>query len=149
MTDEKRAMRMAVEFGTRTKEDADTRREQFLEALRRTGNVTRSANIAGVSRWNAYLWKKRHADFARDWDDIMQGFIDAVEGRGIELALSGDTSLIRFFLQSWKRDVYAPEVNLRLEPDEGPVHRFIDFTGQDLISGEVVDEASEQEPESR
>ena len=125
-----------AEFGSRTKEDADLRRQKFLMALRRTGNVTRSAEIAGVSRWNTYLWKKRHEDFARDWDDIMQGFIDAVEGRGIELALSGDTSLIRFFLQAWKRETYAPEMNVRLDADE-PVHRFIDFSGKDLIDHET------------
>ena len=50
----------------------------FLKALAETCNVSFSAEIAGISREHAYLWRKRHADFAKDWETAKETGVDAL-----------------------------------------------------------------------
>lgn len=48
------------------------RRLLFLDSLRKTGNVTRSASFIGMAVSTLYGWRERDPDLRAQWDAVMQ-----------------------------------------------------------------------------
>lgn len=48
------------------------RRLLFLDCLRRTGSVTHSASVVGMTRAGVYLCRKRDPQFRAEWDAIVK-----------------------------------------------------------------------------
>ena len=53
--------------------------EKFFEVFGRTGNLSRSAREAGVTREAVYKRKERHAEFRRRLDDATEEALDEIE----------------------------------------------------------------------
>jgi hypothetical protein len=87
----------------------------FLRALAEDGNVTRSAEIAGIERSTAYRAYHNVPSFAADWDDALKLGTGALEDEARRRALQGSDTLLIFMLKSHKPDVYRETVNQRYE----------------------------------
>ena len=64
-------------------------RPKFLDALRQTGNVTGSAQLAGRSRAAVYQARDRSETFAKQWDEAIEAATDSMELEARRRALSG------------------------------------------------------------
>ena len=53
----------------------------FLEALRRTGKVSISADLAGVRRSSVYRLRNRRDDFREPWDAVLAERRDELLGK--------------------------------------------------------------------
>jgi len=66
-----------------------TARLAFLISLAHSGNVTISAEFAGISRSSLYSWRLQDAEFAESWDCAMHESLDrlkeAARRRAIDL----------------------------------------------------------------
>jgi len=51
----------------------------FLAALSINGNVTLSAEKAGIDRVTAYRWREKHPAFAVQWDEALEESADRLE----------------------------------------------------------------------
>lgn len=51
----------------------------FLNALKKTGNVSLSAKEAGINRQTAYEWREKDATFAALWQEALDEAIDTLE----------------------------------------------------------------------
>lgn len=52
---------------------------KFIGALGENGNVSRSAQIAGVSRTEVYNERNEQPDFAKQWDEALEAACDLME----------------------------------------------------------------------
>lgn len=110
-------------------------KKPFLEHLRRTGNITASAEAAGVFRSTAHNAKATDQSFSDAWDDALEEAADRLEEEARRRAAEGylepvfhqgaqcgvkrkysDTLLI-FLLKGAKKEKYAErqEVDLKAE----------------------------------
>jgi hypothetical protein len=64
-------------------------REQFLEQLRRHGNVSRAAQAIGRPRHTMYLYRQNHPDFGAEWDQAVDEFVDTLETEAARRAAIG------------------------------------------------------------
>ena len=64
-------------------------RPAFIEALRRTGNVTLAARYAGRSRNQAYHVRRRSEDFAAQWDEALEEGTDLLDAEARRRAVTG------------------------------------------------------------
>lgn len=65
------------------------RRAQFLDMLRQTASVTKSAKSVRKAVSGAYALRQRDPDFAADWDAAMQQAMDMLEGILLERVVNG------------------------------------------------------------
>ena len=61
-----------------TRKKAEVWRPQFLEALRKSADVSLSARAAGISRRTAYDHKTRYEGFRKDWLEAEEEGLDHV-----------------------------------------------------------------------
>lgn len=69
------------------------KKKAFLEMLRRTANVTRSARAAGIAPNTAYRHKARYPQFALAWTKALLHALDVLETMLLERALRYNASL--------------------------------------------------------
>lgn len=72
----------------------ESRKRKFLEALAKTGNVTKSARSVGVSREVLYLHRRNDASFDAAWAEAHTLGIDALEDEGFRRAMNGSDALL-------------------------------------------------------
>src|SRR5579872_3846311 len=111
-----------------------SRRKQqiFLEALRRTGQIQKSAEAAGYTS-STYMRKLRQQDpeFAKEWDEALEAGIDVLEDEAIRRGRDGveknvhykgeviDTeiiysdALLQFILRGARPEKYRENVNIQ------------------------------------
>lgn len=65
----------------------------FLDTLRQTANVTRSAKAAGVSLSTVRRHRERYAQFELEWLDAQEAAVDLLEATMVERALRYNQSL--------------------------------------------------------
>lgn len=75
-------------MANRTKLTSDAR-ARFLESLRASANVSKSAESIGVSRTCVYEHKANDEAFAAAWDDAIEEATDALEAEARRRALEG------------------------------------------------------------
>lgn len=79
----------------------------FLEALKRTGIVSRACDAVGVLTGTVYSLRKRDADFAAAWDDALEVAVDRLESEAWRRAHDGVEEPIVYQGQLtplWERD---------------------------------------------
>jgi hypothetical protein len=64
-------------------------RAAFLEALRNTGNVSTSCQIAGLPRSCVYDWRAADPEFAADWASAVELGCDALEDEAVRRGCEG------------------------------------------------------------
>jgi hypothetical protein len=72
-----------------TSEKRQAAQELFLQAIAASGNVRRSAQLAGVSRETIYTWRRLDDDFAAAFADAEEDFADLLEQEAIRRGYSG------------------------------------------------------------
>lgn len=75
-----------------TKQDASTRgrwKKTFLSVLRKSANVTRAAEAAGIDRSVAYGAKSSDKKFAALWEDALEQAADLLEEEATRRAFEG------------------------------------------------------------
>ena len=116
-------------------------REKFLDSLAKTGNVTLSAESAGIARETAYANQKKDKSFREAWDDALQQSVDRLEAVARDRAVNGwdepvfgslggmngtgvvgykrrfDNGLLRFLLQAHGGEKYRTAGARRAEGD--------------------------------
>jgi hypothetical protein len=114
--------------------------ELFLEALRKSPNVSAAARACGVSYRAVYSLRKADPSFAEAWDEAIEQAVDAIEGALYERAIEGvdepvfhkgevcgvvtrysDTAAM-FLLKGRRRQVYGDKSQVEMSgPDGGPI----------------------------
>jgi hypothetical protein len=64
-------------------------RDQFLETLAQTCNITESAHAVGVTRQTAYHRRRADAAFRQGWDQAIDSAVDALEAEARRRAIDG------------------------------------------------------------
>lgn len=104
----------------------DKERDQFLDELRKTANVTVAASKVGWRRRMAYRYRDEDTEFAKAWDEAVEEGLDlieeelrrrAVDGIDKPLAFKGELTgdsikeysdtLLIFFLKGKRPQVWA------------------------------------------
>lgn len=83
---------------------------KFLEQLSLTGNVTGSAEAAGITRQNAYLSKKDDPEFATAWADAIDQAMDDLEASVYRRAKADSDVLAIFLLKAHRPAKYRENV---------------------------------------
>ena len=65
------------------------KREQFIDCIRDTGNVTWAARLIGMSRAYMYEIKEKDSVFAETWENAFNEFLDTVEAEVKRRAIDG------------------------------------------------------------
>jgi len=92
----------------RTMSDGSTKRIRMSEAwwpamlaqLRLTGNITKSADAAGISRQTYYHSYQQYPDFASMADDALEQFRDSLEYVALTRALDGSDRMLELLLRA-------------------------------------------------
>lgn len=136
----RRTLRKGGASTTRTTRMRDWKKV-FLAILSKDPNVSLACEKAKVGRRTAYEARDSDPAFKAAWDEADEAAIDRVESAGLALARAGTSespSLIKFFLQTRRRDRY-PNV-ARLEhtgKDGGPIETTTSFDLTKLADHEV------------
>lgn len=93
---------------TRTMSDGTVKRIRMSEAwwpamlaqLRVTGNITKSAEMAGISRQTYYHSYQQYPDFAAMADDALEQFRDSLEYVALSRALDGSDRMLELLLRA-------------------------------------------------
>jgi molybdenum-dependent DNA-binding transcriptional regulator ModE len=72
-----------------TKQTLSRAREVFLSTLAETGQITKAAKAAGVSRVTPYAWRGADPEFSKAWDAALEKAADMLEDVAIERAANG------------------------------------------------------------
>lgn len=64
-------------------------RPKFLDELRRTGNVSAAAEVAGIDRSTAYRSRENSQRFTADWEEALEEACDALELEARRRAVDG------------------------------------------------------------
>jgi len=143
----------------------DKKIEEFLEELRKDGNVTRACTFIGISRTVIYYRKKKDPEFAEAWSEAVQRGIDGLIDEAKRRAYSGITdpvyhkgervgykqvysdTLLMFLIKGNRPEYRDKFIEL---PDQGHLEMHFDFGTKD-DDGRTTDtnpddtEAEEQE----
>ncbi len=98
----------------------------FLATLRAMPVIRVACEKAGITRKTAYQWRKRDAEFAKEWDEAREDGIDRIEQNLINQALNQNTTAAIFLLKSLRRNVYAERLEHKGPGGEAiPPVRFV------------------------
>lgn len=85
--------------GPYTKTKQKQLKENFLEALKKSGGVvTPASNAVGISRQTYYNWRQEDPEFAAACDETLELALDLAESALLRNIQAGDTKAIKFFL---------------------------------------------------
>lgn len=73
----------------RTNRTSQRARTAFLDELRKRGNVSEAAAVAGIGRRTAYEVRDRDPEFAAAWDEAIEAAVDAMEAEAWRRAVEG------------------------------------------------------------
>ena len=91
-------------------------REQFLDTLRTTFNVSKAAAMIGRNRTSLYKLRQSVPEFAAAWDDVIEQCLDEVEQIVYERALEGKQPVNNIFLLRHRRaHIYGEKVTVEHE----------------------------------
>ena len=90
-------------YGRRRKTNT---KQKFLAARQLGASVTRAAKAAGVTRGTLYRWRHQDPQFAQDWRQSPDKFVQDLELEALKRAIEGDRSLLVFLLKSHKPQTY-------------------------------------------
>lgn len=65
------------------------KKERFVLALAKTGNVSEACKTAGIGRKTAYRYREDDPEFASAWNEALDEAADALEGEARRRAVTG------------------------------------------------------------
>lgn len=90
---------------------------RFLELYAGTGNVTISAQGAGIQRSTVYERRKAYPHFAKLMDDAREQALEVLEGYAWKRAKDNSDTLLIFLLKSLKPDVYGDRLRVTYDKE--------------------------------
>jgi hypothetical protein len=78
----------------------------FIQALRKSPNITAACHAAGVNRTTAYRHREDDESFAAKWDEALDQSVDEVEETAFRIAKEGDNQMIQFVLKAHRPAIY-------------------------------------------
>jgi hypothetical protein len=88
-------------------------KERFLEALGKTFNVSRSAELISRNRSSLYKLRETDPEFAAAWEEVVERCLDDVEQVVFERALEGKQAVNNIFLLRHRRaQIYGEKVKV-------------------------------------
>lgn len=93
-------------------------RDKFTQHLAKTGNVSKSARLAGVPRRTVYDERDKNPDFAQAWEDALEEGADELEEEARKRALADSDTLLIFLLKGLKPDKYRENKRVELAGDK-------------------------------
>ena len=100
--------------------------QTFLTRLRDGPNVAAACAAAKTSRQNAYTYRKKHEDFAAEWDEAIDMAVDrlaeacfnrATNGVRIDDGVKYADTLAIFLLKCHRPEVYGDKPSLHIHAD--------------------------------
>jgi hypothetical protein len=91
-----------------------TIREIFLRTLGEIGNVSASAEAAGIARTALYAWKRADPDFATEWEAALELGGDGLEDAAKKRAMEGSDVLMMFLLRGIKPGKYVQKSQVEI-----------------------------------
>lgn len=123
----------------------------FIAALRGSGNIRASVQLAGVARSTVYEMRKTNATFAAQWAEAEEEAIEMLEMVARQRAIGGSDRLMELLLKAArpekygdrlrlsadteraKREVYQEAIAEGLSPDAA--QRAVEYFEQELAKG--------------
>jgi hypothetical protein len=93
-------------------------RPPFLAAFRNSGNVRAACQAARIDWSTAYKARKREPVFAEAWAIAEEEAVDLIEARAFQVALSGDTHMLMFFLKARRPEKYRERIDVNVTQRE-------------------------------
>jgi hypothetical protein len=84
----------------------------FLDKLGKRANVSEAADVAGVSRFTAYEWRKKDAAFAEAWGDAIERAVDGLEDKAWTRAETESDTLLVTLLKAHRPEKYRERHDL-------------------------------------
>jgi hypothetical protein len=122
----------------------------FLAALRETGQVTRSCELADISRNTVYTHRREDGEFARLWDLALEDAAGTLEDEAWRRARDGinkpivyqgmvmgtqkeySDTLLMFMLKGIKPDKYADKLVVRISPEHAALLQKIGQSASEM-----------------
>jgi hypothetical protein len=82
----------------------------FLEAYRESGNVTESAEAAGVTKQAVYKARKSGKAFREEWETAREELADDLEAVAVKRARNSSDTMLIFLLKGLKPDTYGDKL---------------------------------------
>ena len=138
------------------------KRATFFTALRENaGNVSKACEAAGIGRMTVYEWRAAEADFASEWDNVVEESTDALEQEVYRRAHDGveepvfyqgevcgtvrkySDTLAMFTLKARRPDIYRENIRTELTGKDGGPIRIA--KAEDLSDDELAAIASSRQ----
>jgi hypothetical protein len=94
------------------------KKRRFLEAYAENGNVTLSAQAAGVFRTTHYDWLEADPEYAAAFHQAEEESADRLEKIARDRAAAGSDTLLIFLLKGIRPDKYADRLKVDLRRQE-------------------------------
>jgi len=108
-----------------------SKKDKFIEAYKSTnGNITDSAQIAGIGRGTYYNWLKDDSDFALQILDSEANLNDEIRQVLISKAAEGDMTAVIFYLKNRHPDFKQSNNNVNVQVNVGNDINFVDFKNE-------------------
>jgi hypothetical protein len=92
--------------------EATEKKLLFLQGLADSGTVIHAAELAGINRRTAYLWRSTDAEFRAQWDEVLENTTDRVERSLYNQAVSEKNVVATIFYLKANRAKYRDRVQL-------------------------------------
>lgn len=132
------------------------KKENFLDSLRTTPNVSAAAKSIGVSRQTVYQERKQDKEFADSWDDAIGEALDNLEAALHSRAVNGVTnevfyegvpcgtkteysdSAAMFLLKSRRPEVFSEKVRQEITGKDGGAIQLQNLSANELAARVVA-----------
>jgi len=105
---------------TYTKENKAAIKARFIVELAKTGDVSASTAVAGLSpggRTVVYAWRKDDVEFAQQWQDALDTCWDALERALISRGKDHSDRAAFGMLKAHRPEIYGDKVDIRLRDE--------------------------------
>ena len=100
-----------------TKLSLSRARDAFLSKLAETGQITKSAKFAKVTRQTAYAWREKDEDFRKAWFaalDLASDMLEDVAFNRATRAMNPSDSLLTLLLKAHKAEKYRDRSDIQM-----------------------------------
>lgn len=105
----------------------------FLKAFQQIGTIKGAALAVGIDRSTHYDWMDNDPEYVEEFKHMDKIIVGDVEGKLLEVAISGDTQAIMFYLRCRKPEVYGDRQKID--------HRFPEKLQLELVDKLIADSA--------
>ena len=84
-------------------------KSRFLQGIERGMSVVAAADRAGCHRTTPYVWEDNDPEFAQAWDKVRERKPRMIVDTAQDLALEGDTFMLRFLINRYDKRAATEE----------------------------------------